>query len=139
MADRFQIDSVHGGAHLEFVGSIPRGLTGYDGTTFVVRYTCAYLSAVVEVYDIRPDRWSAFFQDLADHWRGWNGVKEHQSLEHNLKLSCSSDSTGHIEMRCILRGYFGGTDWWMKDSLYLEAGQLADLTKQAKRYFVDIV
>jgi hypothetical protein len=135
VSERFQINSVHGGARLEFVGSIPRGLTGYDGTTFVVRYTSDYLSAVVEVYDIQPHRWSAFFKDIAEHWQGWDGVKEHESLEYNLKLSCTSDSTGHIEMRCILRGDFGGADWGMEDGLSLEAGQLDALAKQAQEYF----
>ena len=135
MTNHFTVGSSHGDEKLEFEGKIPRDLTGYDGTNFRVRYTSSDVSAVVEVYDIQPQRWSLFFQELADNWRGWDGVKKHESLENHLKLSCTADSTGHIEMRCILRGDPAGSNWRVEDSLFIEAGQLDGLAKRAKKYF----
>ena len=135
MTNHLTLGPSDSGGKLEFEGEIPRGLTGYDGTNFRVRYTSSEVSATVEVYDIQPQRWSIFFQGLADNWRGWAGVREHESLEHHLKLSCTADSTGHVEMRCILRGDPGTSNWRVEDSLFLEAGQLDGLAKRAKEYF----
>lgn len=135
MTSHFSIESNHGGTKLEFEGEIPRGLVEYDGTSFRVRYTSSDVTAVVEVYDIQPQRWSILFSDIADNWRGWDGVKEHESLEHNLKVSCTADATGHIEMRWTLKGEPAGSNWRVEDSLYLEAGGLAGLAKRAEEYF----
>ena len=41
---------------------------------------------------------AAFFTDLADSWHGWHGEKSWESVEHDLKITASSDSTGHCLM-----------------------------------------
>src|SRR5437870_1844415 len=99
MGDLFCLTSVDGGTRLEFRGAIPRGLEGYDGTTYVAALVGGPLSATVEVYDIQPQRWTEFFRDLAQSWRGWSGEKSHESLEGHLAVSCTSDRAGHITVR----------------------------------------
>jgi len=63
--DSFVLASVHGGTKLEFRGAIPRGLEGYDGTSFVAALVGHPVSASVDVYDIEPHRWSRLFHDMA--------------------------------------------------------------------------
>src|SRR5262245_19683360 len=109
---------------LELRGAIPRGLDGYNGTTYVAALIGHPLSAAVEVYDIQPHQWARLFRDLAENWRGWQGDKGHESLEGHLRLSCTADRLGHVTVRVYLRGDILGSDWRAEDSIYLEAGQL---------------
>ena len=133
--ETFRLESVHGGGTLEFRGPIPRGLEGYDGTTFTAALVGCPVTAAVEVYDIQPHGWSAFFRDLAEHWRGWSGAKEHESLEGHLHIRCTRDSAGHIDVRVRLRGDMSGSDWRAEDTIYLEAGQLERIATEAAAYF----
>jgi len=133
--ETFRLESVHGGGALEFRGPVARGLEGYDGTTFVAALVGRSVTAAVDVYDIQPQRWSAFFRDLAEHWRGWSGAKEHESLEGHIHLTCTRDNAGHIDVRVRLRGDIGGSDWRVEDTIYLEAGQLERIAREATAYF----
>jgi hypothetical protein len=58
-----------------FSEEVPRGLLGYDGCYFRVALQGSELSANVDVYDIQPHQWSAYFSDLSLNWRGWDGLK----------------------------------------------------------------
>jgi hypothetical protein len=93
---------------------------GFDGT--------------VEVYDYQPPvHLAAFFQELAQHWRGWSGEKHWESLEHQLSLTASSDSTGNIHLAVELRGgplY----DWRLRGSLVLEPGQLDAVAAEVESF-----
>lgn len=132
----FLIKDVNSSTTLRFEGKIPAGLTGYDGCMFSASVSSHALSAATEVYDIRPDRWAAFFKDLALHWRGWQGVKDHESLEGHLRLEAeTADSLGHIRLRTCLRGIDVPDLWIAEISLVVEAGQLDDLAHRAGAYF----
>ena len=133
--DSFRIESAHGDAALVFQGAIPRGLGEHDGTTFVARLESSAVQARVEVYDIGLHEWSELFRELAANWRGWNGAKEHGSLEEHLHLSCTSDEAGHVEVRIRMRGEHTGLEWNVEQSLVLEAGQLDRLARDAATYF----
>ena len=133
--DGFAVISVHGGRQLQFVHSIPRGLTGYDGCTFIAKLVGPAVEAEVEVYDIKPQRWSVLFRDLAANWRGWSGEKAEESLEGHLRLTCTADRTGHITIRVRLRSMVLEDDWRVEASLHLEAGQLDLLAAAAADYF----
>ncbi len=45
-----------------FRSSIPRGLAGYDGCTFTATLVGPAVEAAVDVYDIKPQRWSELFR-----------------------------------------------------------------------------
>ena len=135
MGDSFAITSVHGGRELQFAGSIPRGLTGYDGCTFTAKLVGPAVGAEVEVYDIKPERWSELFRGLAKEWRGWSGEKAEESLEGHLRLACTSDRIGHVTIRVRLRCMAPEDDWRVEADLQLEAGQLDRLAEAAADYF----
>ena len=135
----FFIKDVNSSTTFHFEGRIPAGLTGYDGCTFSASVSSHVLNAVTKVYDIRPDRWALFFKDLANHWRGWKGIKDHQSLEGHLRIEAeTADSLGHIRLRMYLRGVDVPDQWSAEISLIVEAGQLDDLAHKAGAYFGDI-
>jgi len=129
------LKDVNSSATLEFEGDIPRGLTGYDGCTFVARIVSTPLNAAVNVYDIRPDGWAAFFADIASNWRGWDGAKAHESLEGHLKLVATSDASGHIRLNITLRGVEIGDEWRAETSINFEAGQLDHLAGKVEKFF----
>jgi hypothetical protein len=131
----FVLKDANSDSSLTFSGEVPRGLAGYDGCYFRVVLDGHELSASVDVYDIQPHQWSAYFADLALNWRGWNGLKEQSSLEGHLKLTSSSDSLGHIRIRVVLRGIDAGSEWRAETSIYLEAGQLELVAKRAAQFF----
>ena len=135
ITDRFIIESVHGASKVEFSGVVPRGLQGYDGCDYLVRLHGGGVDASETVYDVQPKRWADLLEDLAKHWRGWEAAKAHESLEYQLKMSCSVDRTGHVQLRVTLRGDMAGSDWRAEDTLYLEAGQLDQIAAQARAYF----
>ena len=135
MGERFAVESVHGRRELQFIGSIPRGLTGYDGCTFTAKLVGPDVGAAVEVYDIQPQQWSELFRGLAKDWRGWSGEKAHESLEGHLRLACTADRTGHVTIRVRLRSMAIEDDWRAEADLHLEAGQLQSLADSATEYF----
>ena len=131
----FVIESVHGGTRLEFRGRVPRGLDPYDTFDVQVRLHGGGVEAGDAVVDHNAREWTSFFEHLANDWRGWEGSRVIESLEHQLRLSCTSDPAGHVEIRVELRGDRSGADWRAADTVYLEAGQLEDLARRAKAYF----
>jgi hypothetical protein len=135
-ATSFEIHSTDDDGKLLVVGAVPRGLTGYDGCHFDVSLVSTPLSASVRVYDIQPQNWSAFFQDLATNWKGWSGEKKMESLERHLAVVATSDSLGHISLRVKLRDIIPGTaDWRAEGTLVVEAGQLERLANDARKFF----
>ncbi len=135
MGESFSIESVHGGRELQFFGTVPRGLTGYDGCTFAVKLVGSEVAAAVDVYDIQPQRWSALFRSMAKDWRGWSGERAEESLEGHLRLACTADRTGHVTIRVRLRNMVPGDDWRVEANIHVEAGQLDRLADAATDYF----
>jgi len=134
-SEHFAVKSVHGGVRLEFVGVIPRGLREGGSYTYVARLAGGPVEASVDVYDMCPEAWTKLFEDMAQRWRGWDGTLEHASLEGHVNVSCTGSRTGHVEVRVELSGDPGGADWQAANTLYLEAGQLEELARQAREYF----
>ena len=128
--------SVHGSARLELTGGpAPPDLTGYDGWTYSARVVGPPVDAQVVVYDIQPAGWTKFFTALAGDWRGWSGARSHESLEGHLRLDCTSDSFGHVDVRVALRGLLTDDDWRAEVTLHLEAGGLGRLAEDAAHFF----
>jgi len=61
----------------------------------------ARVSAQLSTYLYGPP--VKFFQDLARSWRGWDGVKTWEDLEHRLDLSATCDKIGHITLKVMMR------------------------------------
>ena len=65
---------------------------------------------------------AALFREMARDWKGWKEPKTWADLENRVKLSATSDSTGHIHFVVELRG--PDYDSRLKAILVYEAGQL---------------
>ena len=91
----------------------------------------AQASAEVSTYLYGPP--TNFFEDLAQSWRGWDGRKAWEDLEHRFALSAISDKTGHIILNVTVRdaSYTGRVEL----PLSFEAGQLEALSLRIVAFF----
>ena len=135
MAGALLIKSVNGGGRLELVrrraddsavGLIQLTVTlasdGLQASSLVYEDDCAHLPQ--------------FFGDLAARWSGWEGERSWESIEGDLKLSCSHDSLGHIRMTVELRSLGAGSiKWTVSSELMIEAGQLDSIAEDARGFF----
>lgn len=72
-----------------------------------------YLSVTIEGPDLRASRQvyegydegfsnlAAYFADLAASWRGWEGIREYESVEGDLRIQATRD--GHVNL-CLDAG-----------------------------------
>jgi hypothetical protein len=88
---------------------------------------------VVSTYHSGPP--SLLFEKMAREWRGWEGKKEWTALEDELRLTASTDLTGHTELLVIMRDYSDPADSRLQATLQLEAGQLEELARAMTRVF----
>ena len=82
--------------------------------------TIPQATASAKVYDI-GDGPASFFRDLADSWKGFEGVEEYSTLEGELSFSCSHDGLGTISCTVTLSQPWPPT-WRMKAELEFGAG-----------------
>jgi hypothetical protein len=121
------IKSAHDGTTLEF--------TDRDGDHYRVNLTGPNFHGDCSVYAYEPvAHLSGFFRDMATSWRGWQGKKEWSSLEGELKLAATIDSTGHISLLVRLRSGPNPFNWTISAVLLLEAGSLEQIAGQVERF-----
>lgn len=120
--------------------------SAYDGITleffdleadyFKVRLSGSDFSgtARVYVYEPMPTHLANFFRDLANQWQGWPGKKEWVSLEGELSLTATSDSTGHTSLSVRLRSGPYPFDWSLSGVLLIEAGQLEGIAARIEKF-----
>jgi hypothetical protein len=105
----------------------PHGLriSDYDATRATVEAELVLpgLTATTTTYEYteRPHPLVGYFQDLAEHWRGWKGSKEFESLEGDLHLSARHD--GHIVVTATLRTYLEPAEWTAIGEFRLDPGE----------------
>lgn len=134
MIQRFEIKSTHGPV-LKFKKSSEK-VDSEGWGTFEVSLENAPMIGSVEISDLDPNRWSSFFKDISDNWRGWKGIKTQGSIEEDLIITAKSDSTGHIDLRVEFNSEPGGADWYLAGTLTVEAGALEGIAKAAKKFFI---
>ncbi|MCA1843463.1 MAG: DUF6228 family protein, partial [Actinobacteria bacterium] len=71
-----------------------------------------------------------FVRSLAIDWRGWEGVRRWEAIEHQLAIDAEHDPLGHVNLRVTLRGSWKPDAWEATVEVQVEAGeelgQLAD-------------
>jgi hypothetical protein len=125
------IKSAHDGTTLEFSANSP----GYYGACLCgpnFRGT-----AIVYAHETAECSLARFFRELAVHWKGWPGKKEWRSLEGELSLAATIDSTGHISLSVRLRSGPYPFDWGLSAVLLMEAGQLEQIASLIERFVLD--
>src|SRR6266404_2900136 len=73
-------------------------------TTFQVTLRKPWLTARQEASTYVNGSPAGFFAEMARDWRGWVDEKRWEDLEGRVKLSASSDATGHSSLRVQMRG-----------------------------------
>lgn len=77
----------------------------YAGSNFVAELHGDGVDAVRSVFMFSFD-WNAlaaYFADLAESWRGWEGENVWESIEHDLRITATSDRLGHCHLTFTLR------------------------------------
>jgi hypothetical protein len=92
------------------------------------------VSAATEVYLLGGcDGLGLYWSELAEDWRGWEGVRSWRSLEGDLELSATSDSLGHVSLEVRLEEG-APPRWRLEGTLQLEAGGLDRLAARARAF-----
>jgi len=122
------IKSVHGERTLVF--------REYDGEYVVVACGDGDVHARRRVYLYTDGpAIAALFRDIAEHWRGWDGEKDFESVEGDFSLEATADHLGHIALRVSLRHHDPRDAWSVALPIWLEAGSLDDIAGAMERYF----
>ncbi|WP_226705217.1 DUF6228 family protein [Microbulbifer elongatus] len=104
-------------------------------THFCVSLKGEGLEAHLRVYNAPyGENIADFFSALAKDWRGWEGDKEWGSLEGECALWACTDSTGHVTLNIELQSSLCEPFWRTRIALIIEAGQLGEIARQAKRF-----
>jgi hypothetical protein len=108
------------------------GCTDHEVTYLVaVDVGWAQASAEVSTYLYGPP--TPFFTSLADSWRGWEGEKKWEDLEHRVGLTATCDKTGHITLSVQIRdSQYSGR---VQVPIYLEAGGLEGIASRVEAFF----
>jgi hypothetical protein len=115
------------------VGRLPAG----SAELLAVTIRDAGLEAGLTVYGgysegIEP--LAAFFEELAESWRGWPGERTCESIEHDLRIVATHD--GHVRLKVRLRQSTDPDGWTAEAALSLEPGEQLS---QAARDIAELV
>ena len=122
-------------------GSLFLATTGEEGRDessfddFDVRVVTPTLTAETKCSEFPHSTLASFFEDLASHWRGWEGSKEWKGQEGRLGVMATHDGYGHVQLVWDLSPPDWRWEWRVSittkiaagDSLSLIAKGLADL------------
>jgi hypothetical protein len=88
---------------------------------------------------MEPQHLAAFFEDLAQEWRGWNGDKVFAVVEHDLALRATHDGSGHVVLWVRLGTHVAADakTWHVSVPLGLEARQLDRVADAVRLALVD--
>jgi hypothetical protein len=100
--------------------------------SFLVSLKGYKLQAEIRASSFMAPNLGAFFRELSENWRGWEGKKSWATLEGELELSATSDSQGHIRLAYVVKRPHTDYQWELTGALELEAGQLAAIAAQAE-------
>jgi hypothetical protein len=111
---------------------------GRDGVSRTVQTTLVLpgLRAEVRVWlgedeEARPTPdggLSAFFGNLAQEWRGWDGVERWSAYSEGLRLEATMTRQGHVTLHVVLQRSTG--EWTIEGDVLLDAGQLAGVADE---------
>jgi Family of unknown function (DUF6228) len=76
---------------------------------------------VYEGYSNGFEPLAAFFEELAESWRGWQGERIYESIEHDLRIVATHD--GHVRLKIRLWQSTDPDGWIAETTLRLEAGE----------------
>jgi hypothetical protein len=97
---------------------------GYDFVDFVTEVHGPGLEASSFVRSVEGSQGlAAFVWSLAADWRGWEGVRTWEAIEHDLTLEARHDPLGHVALRATLRHSWKPDAWQATVEIAVEAGE----------------
>jgi len=121
-----------GGSVVTFSGSFDPYKDGYDFRDFKVHIADEGLTATTMVRSMETaNGLAAFVGSLVADWKGWNGERKWESIEHDMGLTASHDGLGTITLRVEVRSDPYPTRWTASTTVRLAAGE--ELTRFAQR------
>jgi hypothetical protein len=125
-------------------------ITGTNGTVLILRHPSTdsdggwrYTADVefvcgkagVGIWDYGDPRLPKFFQDLADDWRGFDGVRSIVTIEGDLEISAEHDGLGTVHLKITI-GQLWEPAWSLTISMDIGAGaHLASVAQDLERFF----
>lgn len=77
------------------------------------------------------------FEHMTISWQGWQGSMEWASVESDIRLGCTHDGLGHIDLELSLIDRSGHAEWWQTTvHLMVDAGQLDRIAFELRRFFM---
>jgi hypothetical protein len=90
---------------------------------FLVRAQGEWVSVEVSVRTLRGDGLDSFLVELAEDFRGWEGVRTWRSLERGLTLAAEHGSGGYVHLRWGLQGRPPSDVWRFESTTVHAAGE----------------
>jgi hypothetical protein len=75
------------------------------------------------------------FEGMARDWKGWQGERNWESIEGELKIAVSMRITGQVTIAVALRHFDGEDDWRLDVPVFTEAGQLESIAHEVASFF----
>ena len=105
---------------------------GYEFVDFTVRIDATGLSATTVVRSFETQQGlREFFGSLASDWRGWQGTRRWESIEHHLAIEATVDHHGHVALTFTLQRHYRPDAWSVTVTVSVDAGE--EMTKLASR------
>ena len=101
--------------------------------TYVVTIDVGWARASAEVSTYLYGPPTPFFKSLAESWRGWEGEKKWEDLEHRVGFTGTCDRTGHVTVKVLVQDsqYSGRAVL----PIHLESGSLETIANRVESYF----
>ena len=117
-ADGLRFEQVQRGPHGEIRSVVMRlHMPGLDAS---LRVSAHYATGFDELV--------GFLNEMASDWRGWQGERTYESLEHDLRLTAMHD--GHIQLVVQLRETSAADGWSATGPVHLDPGE--EMTRAAQ-------
>ncbi|MDR6989591.1 hypothetical protein J2Y66_004108 [Paenarthrobacter nitroguajacolicus] len=110
---------------------------GPDGTAAYLTVTTDLdgLHAEKKIYDVDGFRHLlSYFEELETNWRGWDGLKEFKSLEHDFRLSAKH--IGYLRVFIELDAFDRLDPWAANGEFVLDPGEELIAAVEAPRTFL---
>ncbi|MFI1255932.1 DUF6228 family protein [Streptomyces netropsis] len=104
---------------------------------FLARARGKWVSVEVSVRTLRGDGLGAFLDELAEDFRGWEGARTWRSLEHDLTLSATHGTGGHVRLTWGLQARPSAEEWRFEITTVHAAGEdMRNLAAEIRAFLV---
>jgi hypothetical protein len=115
-----EIRSDDGGAVVSL--SLARSESAYEPDFFRVEVRAGALSTDHSVLTFNGDGLERFFVELETHWRGWDGIRRWDAVEHGMSVEATHHG-GVVELLFIVRRDYKPDAWELRVPILVAPGE----------------